>query len=1377
MKFLSKWKTIAISLLCVVSLGGIIGGSIAWFNSYVTMPDERIEGSIRGAYFAYGNGKPRSEGSEDCPYGIETPRQLYNLAWLQYSGYFNRDLDNDKKFDTFYFELSDKVASSGLDMTGYVLPPIGTETYPFLGEFNGKGKIVKNLTVSNQFSDYGTKRPTTVSESNYRQPQIVGFFGVIGSLPDPTYTYSSATNKFYDTGLVNVNVKTVTASSLIGVAAGYVNADISGVAVDASEVNIDAGTSKALETYTSNLSDHGVIGHVAKEGRKKEITQVNETIYELDISSVHEFSASDQGDTQGFGGSIDMASLYNNICTKVWEVVTNDTKDRSDDTHIATYPTTATQSISKEGVEGEVVFNASPTSSSTGTSGFQINGDEKGYFTSNQTKYRTYYNYDFADGGHKTASFGMIVETGASTWSTEKRYMCLSGERDITATDGATLTTNYYDSFSGSFVYYEDSQGTKNYLSFNGSGSSPQNVTATSDDDSKAFRWKYAGNQFTTKILSTNTTYYLNCNSSGVLTVTTTNNTTWNKDSLGYYATVNSIKHYLGFNGANWVTTTYHDATPATEYWTIYNGTSYMTHKESPTQSDNNYVTVTNSPSSNPYPNTVRWYLVDDGKYFSATPSEPYFYIYLYTYSTWTNYNSNVAEGVRYRYSGTTNEGDNSGHLSVTYNNKTYYPYLSDDYWDPSSSYGGTYQETTLTFRKTSTPATEAGYDSEIHAASITLSTEGTAYSKQKSRTSTIDSKVHTNPTYLPLSNKKTTVGNTTTTTFGVPDEYNTGYIVSGAKYRGDPYGDIRVSQFGLTGSSGSLSGSGFTQSTGKIGTYYTINDSGTQVQINKNSASDTFKSSSSYLEDKVLKGQSYVYGLHFMDAEISHGSVSDASQQIYKTHNVGQSVQVPKAVINKETHYDYELPTDCIDFNLKEKGYINFIAGTYYQANTNDNTTRNNSFFSLYEIVRNSDQSIKELRKISEVLTDESIPNSYQYKYDKKYTDSLGVEGQYSVPFKYSNGNKVKLDSTTDNPKPYTDQSVQASKQSGYSTEFKTSWIEGRSYSSFVFKAAYYFEIPMNEGEYCLGSVSGYNGAYLMYLDIGANASKTQRTVVSEHFYIEEKTMEYPLGIAIVSSPSDLTSEIKTKNNEHNYLACAEIAEGFTGTLSFAVNSKDSSQIDIIYVGEKAVPIFQGENIKMNIAEKLKPKETTTKDIKRIEYYDYTVNTQETTKVIIDFVSTNGGAYQRTIKCFDASGAEITDQSKWKIFRTATGIKFSSENDFGDIKYTNLTKTTGDGLFYSNNSDTALLSIRYWETETITGETAYVLNLTQYRVEDQQKEDFGKITFSFQNYTLQVTASGGSLKITVLSVGSRTIIIGTTTVTSVGQTITINAS
>ena len=67
------WMAI-LTILC--SIGITIAVSYAWF-----LHDENVDPIAQGysgsAYFAYGDGTNK-------PYGINTPRHLYNLAWLCY---------------------------------------------------------------------------------------------------------------------------------------------------------------------------------------------------------------------------------------------------------------------------------------------------------------------------------------------------------------------------------------------------------------------------------------------------------------------------------------------------------------------------------------------------------------------------------------------------------------------------------------------------------------------------------------------------------------------------------------------------------------------------------------------------------------------------------------------------------------------------------------------------------------------------------------------------------------------------------------------------------------------------------------------------------------------------------------------------------------------------------------------------------------------------------------------------------------------------------------------------------------------------------------------------------------------------------------------
>lgn len=91
--------------------------------------DLGLSGSVLSTYFASG------DGSEASPYEINRPNHLYNFSWLQNNGYFTTQN---------YFKIT-----ANLNMSGYVLPPIGTKTNPFIGILDGGSKTITNLTVSN----------------------------------------------------------------------------------------------------------------------------------------------------------------------------------------------------------------------------------------------------------------------------------------------------------------------------------------------------------------------------------------------------------------------------------------------------------------------------------------------------------------------------------------------------------------------------------------------------------------------------------------------------------------------------------------------------------------------------------------------------------------------------------------------------------------------------------------------------------------------------------------------------------------------------------------------------------------------------------------------------------------------------------------------------------------------------------------------------------------------------------------------------------------------------------------------------------------------------------------------------------------------------
>ena len=269
-----------LGLIAVCSILFTVSSSLMWFDNKTTITPDEVTGSSDGAYYASGSG------TKDDPYIINQPRHLYNLAWLQYLGAYNKDTGTDG-IDEVYFKVEGTTNSAGdsvLDMDGWVLPPIGTEENPFVGNFNGNNTIIKNLTVSNTFSDYEDNHPyynannEVMSESTFTQPKIIGFFGVIGALDSQTYEYSNNiavkdaaytdANLVYDTYVDNITIENNTENQelLAGLLAGYVNAPIIQSGVGYGEFDFASGTTNLSSSNTpsgatiNGVSNYSLIG-------------------------------------------------------------------------------------------------------------------------------------------------------------------------------------------------------------------------------------------------------------------------------------------------------------------------------------------------------------------------------------------------------------------------------------------------------------------------------------------------------------------------------------------------------------------------------------------------------------------------------------------------------------------------------------------------------------------------------------------------------------------------------------------------------------------------------------------------------------------------------------------------------------------------------------------------------------------------------------------------------------------------------------------------------------------------------------------------------------------------------------------------------------
>lgn len=285
----------ALVFLSVFSLGI---GTLAWFVASYDV-DPKILGGTAGTYFESG------DGSEEKPYIISNPRHLYNLAWLQYLGEFNKDEDGDGNIDKqYYFKIKDGVFV--LNMSLWALPPIGTTRYPFVGNFNGNGCTIQNLSISNSISDLSF-HPLSVSK--VQDCSIIGFFGVVGSIgtsgmtrsvnakgkngnvitadytsyteetgSDKTTTVKKALNSVHDYYLDNETIisnpdapgsSSSDPSVLTGFLVGYANGEVKNAGLHSGTMelvsgskstNIKSGSGTDASNISDNISDYTLIG-------------------------------------------------------------------------------------------------------------------------------------------------------------------------------------------------------------------------------------------------------------------------------------------------------------------------------------------------------------------------------------------------------------------------------------------------------------------------------------------------------------------------------------------------------------------------------------------------------------------------------------------------------------------------------------------------------------------------------------------------------------------------------------------------------------------------------------------------------------------------------------------------------------------------------------------------------------------------------------------------------------------------------------------------------------------------------------------------------------------------------------------------------------
>lgn len=306
MKKYVNTRVLLLFCLCALLLAGA-AVTYAWYRPIkLNFAPAKVDGSIRASYFQSG------DGSQAQPFEIAKPEQFYNLAWLQYLGKFNEAGEN-RAIPTTYFYLS-----ADIDMTDYVLPPVGTEKYPFVGNFDGKGKTVTGLKIA---------VPTDLPiEGEYEKPKIVGAFGVVGTMNGEAgnitiggqnYTYSSTANEVKNVTFKGLTVETQTANALIGLAAGYVNGTLTNVGIQLdntlmSKLGIKLNTSP-LNAISANLSNHSLVGYT-----KDVETDTSNTVKHYQPTAAQgTFTAKGEtgDDETSGGGSLNVANLHGRLAT------------------------------------------------------------------------------------------------------------------------------------------------------------------------------------------------------------------------------------------------------------------------------------------------------------------------------------------------------------------------------------------------------------------------------------------------------------------------------------------------------------------------------------------------------------------------------------------------------------------------------------------------------------------------------------------------------------------------------------------------------------------------------------------------------------------------------------------------------------------------------------------------------------------------------------------------------------------------------------------------------------------------------------------------------------------------------------------------------
>ena len=710
-------------------------------------------------------------------------------------------------------------------------------------------------------------------------------------------------------------------------------------------------------------------------------------------------------------------------------------------------------------------------------------------------------------------TYYLAYDSGWNVVTNPQSYYLTNNGNYLTVANGKLITSStpvpWYQESNGYYTtinnvtYHIDNNGTLsgvmfihdtagNYLTV--SGGALANATTQND----AAVWYFSGNSSTVYTVVGNTTYYL-YNNNNTLGISTSNSTAWTIDQTNNKISYNN--RYVFYNDSRWVLTrTQVNAVSDGNghYVYISGGNPYTTNDPKlasdfvasgnnlTVYADNTYYSYTVDNGRILNGNNMLYYDNDSFKWVEAsykviTDNNGHYLS--------TNGNSITNTDLKNATHWTFSNG-NGGYISTSINNTPYYLNYNSGFfgigaglnisnskntsWTYNANSGLYYNRNYIKYDNGWTHNSGSG-----NARVETITLDNNAQQEQLTRSpvtafaaNTLSftaadtgdtSIIFTAATYRPFTVTMTSepVGETyfplqidvdetksDASRFSVNSK-NTGYVISGPNLATS---DIRVSYYPISDNiSDSLTNGELDPS--KVYTFM----GGSQQTLTAYGLDNLVKyTSSSTKMNATLNGVTNVYGLHFMNASIG----------------ISNLVTAPYVTINGKTYADYQMPKDTIDFNLKEKGYINFFAGTYFSSTVD-------CFFSLHKIERYQDgdtlpsgkkvNDIKSIKEIIEIYGNGNKRDPYIYKL------SDGTNTIYESWTYYPSGKLKQHDTYNSVP-------------SGYSKIFETAWIKTQTLTQ---NRVFYFEIPADAGEYALGSVSGGTGAYLMYLDIGTGGSE----------------------------------------------------------------------------------------------------------------------------------------------------------------------------------------------------------------------------------------------------------------------------------------------